>query len=368
MRNKHPFVVVLVIGAMSICGVVLIVTSSAQATTIRLRPPFSGTYRQTAYLDHVQPFTTDGSIIIYNGEQTPDNSPYPYDGHEGNDWGMVTGTLVLAAEKGYVSQAGWQNPADHSQGYGLRVRVDHQTGYETLYGHLSNLIANQGDQVAEGDTIAYSGSTGHSTGPHLHLSVYHNGNLTDPFGWRGSGRDPLSNYNGETSLCLWRNLDEGPISCADTIVEDDGSGFSLSGDWLTNESGNGYHMSYRRNITDSNVYANWLSTVAGTGQNKIYAYIPSQYATTHQATYNIWTGSTWETSAVSQQNYTDTWVLLGTYQLPAHYAFVFMFARTGELTDTTWIAADAIKFRSYADFLPVILKVEPTPTDCGWDC
>jgi hypothetical protein len=258
-----------------------------------------------------------------------------------------------------------------------------------LYAHFrTNQLPNSpafnvavGQQVRAGDVIGWSGNTGNSGGPHLHFGVYRDqitaddpdeDYATDPFGWRGSGADPLVNYpaqgQGHTAPCLWRSIDEDPVSCADTIVEDGGSGFSLSGAWLTSERGNGYHMYYRRNITDASVYANWLSTVAGTGPNKVYAYIPSQYATTHQATYNIWTGSEWETSTIDQQNYTDTWVLLGTYQLPAHYAFVFMYAQTGEPVDTTWIAADAIKFRSYADFLPVILKEHPTPTSCGFDC
>jgi hypothetical protein len=312
-------------------------------------------------MDHAQPFATDGFILIYNGERTADQLPYLSDGYEGHDWGMITGTLVLAAAKGNVTQAGWQNPNDHSQGYGLRVRIDHQNEYETLYGHLSNLIINQGDQVAEGDSIAYSGSTGHSTGAHLHLSVYHNGNLTDPFGWRSTQRDPLVSYTGRESTCLWRNLDEDPISCADVIVEDAGQGSTIGGTWQTSKSGNGYHTYYRTHTANYDDWARWATTRTVAGIYKIYAFIPEENHSTQQATYRIWTGTNWSTPTISQRNLTNTWVLLGTFNLPAGDGAVRLYANTGEAVGTTTIAANAIKFRSYLDYQPVILNNHCTP-------
>jgi len=318
-------------------------------------------------MDHDEPFDIDGFVLIYNGERTSDGAPYLYDGHEGNDWGMVTGTVVLAAAQGSVIQAGWENPNDHSQGYGLRVRIDHANGYETLYGHLSGLIVNLGDPVAESDSIAYTGSTGHSTGPHLHLSVYNNGNLTDPFGWRGQQPDPLINYpaqgQGHTASCLWHSLDTDPISCFDTIGEDAGRGSSIVGAWNESTVGNGHHAYYRGNISSNlDIWATWLVTDIVPGTNKVYAFIPSQNATTHRATYWIYTLSSirWQSCTIEQAPYNDEWISLGTYQLP-NYAYVFLYANTQELTNTTSIAADAIKFRSYPSYLPLVLK-EPTPT------
>lgn len=362
--------------------------NSATAGSISLRPPYQGTYRLNMFFDHHFPnYADDSEITIYTGESVTDGDPHRYAGHSGYDWSMATGSQILVAADGVVEDVG-----DAGDGYGNKVVILHRNGYRTIYGHFRvdnppnspafNVVEEQ--IVKAGDLIGWSGSTGNSTGPHLHFGVYlgpclratdtvYEDNVTDPFGWRGLNPDPLLTRPApgqqHTATCLWRNHDDDPVSCMDTIVEDGGSGFSLSGTWNVYTSGsNGFHAYYRRNITDASVYANWLSTVAKPGPNKIYAYIPYYFHSTHQATYYIATTSGWQTRTVNQQNYTDTWVLLGTYQLPAHYAFVFMFARTGELTNTTWIAADAIKFRSYADFLPIVIK-EPTPrpTLCN-DC
>jgi murein DD-endopeptidase MepM/ murein hydrolase activator NlpD len=391
MKQRVPTVSVLIFMmiTVSLSLAVLLFQSAKARGGVILRPPFEGNYRVVSYFDHQTPnYTGDNYIWIYNGERVSSSlaahtgEPYPYDGHDGWDWSMNTGTDILAAAAGTVVVSTGNNNWPVEPCYGRTIVIDHGNSYYTQYSHLDQILVQEGNQVTAGQHIAESGNTAAATCPvggHLHFSVRHGGYdqdiyryATDPFGWRSQQPDPLINHpaqgEGHTASCLWRSIDEDPISCADTIVEDDGSGFVASGDWLTSTRGNGYRMHYRRNIADTSVYANWLSTVAGTGPNKIYAFIPSQNATTHQAPYNIWTGSRWETSTVNQQNYTDTWVLLGTYQLPARYAFVFMFAQTGELTNTTWIAADAIKFRSYADFLPIVIK-EPTPrpTRCN-DC
>jgi hypothetical protein len=290
---------------------------------------------------------------------------------------MESGTPVLAAASGIVRGRFESNVL-----YGNRIVLEHDNGYYTLYAHLRvnnpfNVIVGQ--RVNAGDVIGWSGSTG-TTGAHLHFGVYRapitaddpdEDYATDPFGWRGSGTDPLLNYpaqgEGQTASCLWRSIDADPISCADTIVEDDGEGFTINGAWFTDVQGNGYHMYYRNNTSDQTQYAVWSTYNIHPGPNKVYVYVPAQHATTHQAIYQIVTTSGWLTRTVNQQTYSTAWVLLGIFQLP-RYGYVLMRADTGEPGGTTWIAADAIKFCSYADFLPVIFKVEPTATSCGNDC
>ncbi|MHB8756950.1 MAG: peptidoglycan DD-metalloendopeptidase family protein [Bacillota bacterium] len=85
--------------------------------------------------------------------------------HTGMDIAVPTGTPVHAAKAGTVIEAGWVS------GYGYTVMIDHGDGVTTLYGHNSRLLVKKGQEVAQGYVIAYSGSTGHSTGPHVHFEI-----------------------------------------------------------------------------------------------------------------------------------------------------------------------------------------------------
>jgi murein DD-endopeptidase MepM/ murein hydrolase activator NlpD len=97
--------------------------------------------------------------------------------HEGIDLGAAYGTPITAAAAGVVIYAGWEG------GYGNLVVIDHGGGLATAYGHQSRIAVSTGQSVSQGETIGYVGSTGHSTGPHLHFEVRVNGEAVDPLGY-----------------------------------------------------------------------------------------------------------------------------------------------------------------------------------------
>jgi murein DD-endopeptidase MepM/ murein hydrolase activator NlpD len=97
--------------------------------------------------------------------------------HEGIDLGAAYGTPIAAAASGTVIYAGWM------EGYGNLTVIDHGGGLSTAYGHQSHIAVSIGEQVAQGQIIGNVGSTGHSTGPHLHFEVRVNGAPVDPLGY-----------------------------------------------------------------------------------------------------------------------------------------------------------------------------------------
>lgn len=94
--------------------------------------------------------------------------------HTGLDMAAAMGTPISASCSGTVSTAGFSNI------FGNYVIINHSNGYQTLYGHMSRIIAKKGQWVSQGTQIGFVGSTGYSTGPHLHFTVYKNGRLVDP--------------------------------------------------------------------------------------------------------------------------------------------------------------------------------------------
>ena len=99
------------------------------------------------------------------------NRPLP---HPGVDISAPRGTSIYATAKGRVIRAGWV------VGYGLTIEIDHGFGYVTLYGHASELVASQDEEVQRGDVIARVGSTGIATSPHLHYEVRVQGIAQNP--------------------------------------------------------------------------------------------------------------------------------------------------------------------------------------------
>jgi murein DD-endopeptidase MepM/ murein hydrolase activator NlpD len=114
---------------------------------------------------------TAGKITTYFGEV----GPFSRHGHAGLDIAGPVGTPIVAADDGEVLKAYWD-----LGGYGGLIIIGHPSGFETWYAHLDRLDAEKGDNVMRGQQIALMGSTGLSTGSHLHFEVHEDGQLCDP--------------------------------------------------------------------------------------------------------------------------------------------------------------------------------------------
>jgi murein DD-endopeptidase MepM/ murein hydrolase activator NlpD len=111
----------------------------------------------------------------FGGRNDPISGVWSY--HGGTDIAAPNGAAIVAANSGVVLMAGWNNS------YGNYVIIDHGGGIATLYGHSSRLLVYAGQTVTRGETIALIGSTGYSTGNHLHFEVRVNGVRTDPMAY-----------------------------------------------------------------------------------------------------------------------------------------------------------------------------------------
>lgn len=133
----------------------------------------------SGYLPRVRRITPDAGSVVASGSFV-----WPASGsisqnyawyHPGIDIANRAAPAVLAADSGVVTYAGCL-----SWGYGCHVRVDHGNGFTTLYGHLQTIYVNVGQSVARGNSIGKMGSTGRSTGTHLHFEVARNGVRLSP--------------------------------------------------------------------------------------------------------------------------------------------------------------------------------------------
>lgn len=116
----------------------------------------------------------NGSLVSHFGMRT---DPFSGQGgfHPGVDIHAPIGTPIRAAADGRIVQGGW------NAGYGISVMIDHENGMHTLYGHMSRVELRVGQEVKRGQIIGLSGSTGHSTGPHVHYEVHVNGAPVNPY-------------------------------------------------------------------------------------------------------------------------------------------------------------------------------------------
>jgi murein DD-endopeptidase MepM/ murein hydrolase activator NlpD len=102
--------------------------------------------------------------------------------HKGLDLAVASGTPVLAPADGVVERASWFSS------YGNLIEIAHGGNMETRYGHLSGYNVVEGQHVHKGDVIGYVGSTGRSTGPHLHYEVRIDGHAVDPMPYLSLGQ------------------------------------------------------------------------------------------------------------------------------------------------------------------------------------
>ena len=120
--------------------------------------------------------------------------------HRGIDFGARWGTPIVAAGDGQVVRAGWAG------GYGRQVRIAHGDGLVTSYSHMSRITAPEGTPVRQGELIGYVGSTGLSTGPHLHFETWRHGVAVNPAGVRFTGAAPVDLRQAQAIRARLRQL------------------------------------------------------------------------------------------------------------------------------------------------------------------
>jgi murein DD-endopeptidase MepM/ murein hydrolase activator NlpD len=139
------------------------------ALPVQARPSAAARYESGPSVPTHWPLDDRG--VVTRGQVSPGVQD---ETHPGIDIAVPTGTPIRAAGGGVISQTG-EDPE-----YGLFVMLEHPDGYQSLYGHASRLLVSVADTVSAGQVIALSGSTGRSTGPHLHFEIRVGGRAVDP--------------------------------------------------------------------------------------------------------------------------------------------------------------------------------------------
>lgn len=152
---------------------------SAEIVTVEMPTETSPVHEMTAATEENDEEENDKSdeksfINPTEGVLTSEFGPRGGRNHNGIDIGGDTGTEIYAAAGGEVTCA------DVVSGYGNYIVIDHKNGYETAYAHCDEMLVSEGETVLPNQLIAYMGSTGNSTGPHLHFEVKYCGEFCDP--------------------------------------------------------------------------------------------------------------------------------------------------------------------------------------------
>jgi len=148
-------------------------TDALSSKLSEVSPALKETLQREAAMPYGYPIRGQTRITSYFGYR---RNPFGwgFEFHNGVDFSATYGTAVRVTGAGEVVEAGWKGP------FGLAVVVDHGYGYRTLYGHLSSVAVRVGQNLERGDLIGRVGSTGRSTGPHLHYTVFRRGAEVNP--------------------------------------------------------------------------------------------------------------------------------------------------------------------------------------------
>ncbi|GAB4160313.1 MAG: M23 family metallopeptidase [Cyanobacteria bacterium J069] len=151
------------------------IPSLLQQLQQRVQPALEKTLVREEARPHGMPLKGQGVAI--SSEFGLRRNPFGggYELHQGLDFTAAYGTPIYATAPGRVVTAGWSQG-----GYGYHVIVDHGYGYRTLYAHMTKVEVTEGTKIERDRLVGYLGSTGRSSGPHLHYGVYYNGQPIDP--------------------------------------------------------------------------------------------------------------------------------------------------------------------------------------------
>lgn len=390
MKTRNMFILLIVNLLLLLVGPAFSATASAQSSQQRtalaapapfMYQPYYGTTpmksRIVSYFDHDRPwYVTDNYFVRYDGyTSTGSASVYScqtgvncYDGHNGYDYNFYY-EPVLSVAAGTVTRAGWYDPNNHMSAFGLYVGIDHGNTVLSLYGHLSMLNVAVGDKVGIQWQIGTSGTTGSSTGPHLHFSTFFlpYWNATDPNGWTGKFADPntVPDYN------LWLSQTGSTRAVPDlssaglaaypgaTVIDDGAKGWSSTGSWATATSSTDVNGGLHWTSTTNGVAtatSKWQATTLHDGYYEIGAFVDDNHATSGWATYTISSADPNHTGVelqhsleVDESRIGDSswnhaqWVGLGTYYFRAsQLSQVLLTNATGE--SGSQIAADGVEF------------------------
>jgi len=350
--------------------------------------------RTTSFVDHDHPwYDNDGTFVRYDGAKWTNVSIGSciggvncYDGHNGYDLNLRF-EPVLSTAAGTVIRAGWYNPYDHQSSLGLWAAVDHGNGYVTAYGHMSALTVAIGDKIGTQWQVGTSGTTGSSTGPHLHMATYYlpNWNATDPFGWSGNYADPNvvpDNYlwvdNPGTGYTIPNLSGNGSaVYPGATLIDDGSTGWSSTGSWTSDSSSTDIHGSLHWTSTTSGsatATASWQPRIPADGYYEVGVFVNDNHASSSWAPYTVYSADPNHAGVeVSHNVYVDEshigsfqgpfnwqttgpqWISLGTYYFRASMnGRVVLSNATGE--NGLQISADG------AEFVPTSQQTTSPPT------